>query len=78
MIYELRGKAVAQNMRAHIGRRRLHARAEVETWLQRHLLLLVEQRVGEERFAAAVEAVLRREKDPATAAQELLAPLLKP
>jgi len=59
-------------------RRRLHARAEVETWLQRHLLLLVEQRVGEERFAAAVEAVLRREKDPATAAQELLAPLLKP
>lgn len=58
--------------------RRLHARAEVETWLQRHLMLALEEQVGEERLAAAVEAVLRREKDPATAAQELLAPLLKP
>ena len=57
--------------------RRLHARAEVETWLQRHLMLALEEQVGEERLAAAVEAVLRREKDPATAAQELLAPLLK-
>lgn len=54
---------------------RLHARAEVETWLQRHLMLLLEERVGEQRLAAAVEAVLRREKDPASAAQELLAPL---
>lgn len=54
---------------------RLHARAEVETWLQRHLMLLLEERVGEQRLAAAVEAVLRREKDPATAAQELLEPL---
>ncbi|MBN1921129.1 MAG: methylmalonyl Co-A mutase-associated GTPase MeaB [Anaerolineae bacterium] len=54
---------------------RLHARAEVETWLQRHLMLLLEEKVGEQRLAAAVEAVLRREKDPATAAQELLAPL---
>lgn len=56
---------------------RLHARAEVETWLQRHLMLLLEERVGEERLTAAVEAVLRREKDPASAAQELLEPLLQ-
>lgn len=55
---------------------RLHARAEVETWLQRHLMLLLEERVGEERLAAAVEAVLRRETDPASAAQALLGPLL--
>lgn len=49
-----------------------HARAEVETWLQRQLLALLTARVGPEHLEAAVDAVLRREQDPASAAQALL------
>ncbi len=48
------------------------ARAEVETWLQRHLLALLDARVGAERREAAVAAVLRREQDPASVARALL------
>lgn len=55
-----------------------HARAEVETWLQRHLLLLLEERVGEARLEEAVGVVLRHEQDPATVARELLQPLWSP
>jgi LAO/AO transport system kinase len=51
---------------------RRHARGEIEAWLQRHLMLLLTERVGEERLAEAVEAVRRREVDPATAARRLL------
>ncbi len=52
--------------------RRRHARAEIEGWLQRHLLLLLEARIGPARMEAAVGAVLGRERDPATVAGELL------
>lgn len=55
-----------------------HARAEVETWLQRHLLLLLEERVGETRLEEAVGVVLRHEQDPATVARELLQTLWLP
>lgn len=58
--------------------RRRHARAEVEGWLQRHLMLLLEERVGEARVESAVNAVLRRDKDPATAARELLEGIVVP
>jgi len=55
-----------------------HARAEVEAWLQRHLLLLLEERVGEARLEEAVGVVLRHEQDPATIARELLQTLWPP
>ena len=55
-----------------------HARAEVETWLQRHLLLLLEEHVGEARLEEAVGVVLRHEQDPATVARELLQTLWPP
>ncbi len=56
--------------------RRRHARAEIEGWLQRHLLLLLEAEIGEARLQEAVETVLRRERDPATIAQALLEDVL--
>jgi LAO/AO transport system kinase len=49
-----------------------HVRAEVESSLARALRSLVDERLGEARFASAVDAVLRRDQDPATAAQELI------
>ncbi|MGC9397950.1 MAG: methylmalonyl Co-A mutase-associated GTPase MeaB [Anaerolineae bacterium] len=52
--------------------REQHARAEVERWLQRHLLAQMEANLGQARLEAAVSAVRRREQDPATAAEELL------
>ncbi len=55
-----------------------HARAEVEAWLQRHLLLLLEEHVGEARLEEAVGVVLRHEQDPATVARELLQTLWLP
>ncbi|MCD4739121.1 MAG: methylmalonyl Co-A mutase-associated GTPase MeaB [Anaerolineae bacterium] len=53
-----------------------NARAEVESWLQRHLLALLADEVGEARLTAVVDTVRRRENDPASAAQELLAAIL--
>ncbi|MBN1261552.1 MAG: methylmalonyl Co-A mutase-associated GTPase MeaB [Anaerolineae bacterium] len=58
--------------------RKRHARAEVESWLQRHLMLLLEERIGELRMNEAVDRVLRREQDPATAARNLLGAALEP
>ncbi len=52
------------------------ARAEVESWLQRHLLSLLADEVSEARLAAVVDTVRRRENDPSSAAQELLADIL--
>ena len=49
-----------------------HARADVEAWLDRALRTLVYERLGEARLAAAVDAVLRRDQDPAAAAQDLV------
>jgi LAO/AO transport system kinase len=48
------------------------ARAEVETWLQRHLLALLRERIGDAQLDEAVAAVYRREQDPASAARQLL------
>jgi len=56
--------------------RRQHARAEIESWLQHHIIALLDERVGEERLQAVVEAVQRREQDPASAAQRLLHQIL--
>jgi LAO/AO transport system kinase len=56
-------------------RRARHARAEVEAWLQRYFHEWVEQCIAPEHYAAVVEAVLRRDCDPAAAAQRLLAHL---
>ncbi|MEA3309995.1 MAG: methylmalonyl Co-A mutase-associated GTPase MeaB [Chloroflexota bacterium] len=53
-----------------------NARAEVESWLQRQLLALLADKVGEARLTAVVDTVRRRENDPASAAQELLAAVL--
>ncbi len=53
-------------------RLRALARADVESWLQRHLLVLLEQRLGDKALEAAVDAVRTRRLDPATAARRLL------
>lgn len=58
-------------------RRAEHARAEVQTWVQRHFQALLREHIAPERFDAAVTAVLHREQDPASAAREVLAALLK-
>ncbi len=52
-----------------------HARADVEAWLSRYLVELMEQHVAA-RLDGAIESVLRREKDPASVAQELLEHLI--
>lgn len=49
-----------------------YVRADVAAWLDRTLQALVHERLGETRFAAAVDAVLRRQQDPAAAAQDLV------
>lgn len=53
-------------------RRADHARAELEAWLQRYLSDLVATRLGTELVEAAVDAIVRRERDPASAARDLL------
>ncbi len=55
---------------------RRHIRAEIEAWLWRDLLGELEARLGEAQLAAAVEAVWRRETDPASAARAWLRALL--
>ncbi len=52
------------------------ARADVEAWLQRHLLLLLERRLGDETMEDAVEAVQQRRLDPISAAEALLEKVL--
>lgn len=52
--------------------RRRHARAEVETWLGRHLRALIDEHVEAAQIEAAVGRVLRRAQDPATAARDVL------
>ncbi len=53
-----------------------HARAEIEAWLQRLFTSLLRQHVDGAQVEAAVEAVLHREQDPASAARELLQTLV--
>jgi LAO/AO transport system kinase len=53
-------------------RRTRHARAEIEGWLVRYFHQWLEQRIDSETYTAAIEAVMRRECDPAAAAQSLL------
>ncbi len=65
-------RAYLQASGAWEARLRQLARADVEAWLQRHLLALLEQRLGEATVEAAVEAVQQRRLDPVTAARELL------
>jgi LAO/AO transport system kinase len=55
---------------------REHARAEIENWLQRHLLTRLETHIGEDRIQAWVDTVQRRECDPASAAEILLQEML--
>lgn len=57
-------------------RRKADARAGVESWLQQHLYAWAMQRLEPSRFEAVVEAVARREQDPASAARELLEALI--
>ncbi len=56
---------------------RRHIRAEIEAWLWRDLLALLEARVGAAGLDAAIDAVLSREKDPASVAGALLARVLQ-
>ncbi len=56
--------------------RRQHARAEIESWLQHYIRVLLEERVGEQRLQALVDTVHRREQDPASAAKRLLQDIL--
>jgi LAO/AO transport system kinase len=53
-----------------------HARADVEAWLDRKLRTLAHERLGEARVAVAIDAVLKRDRDPAAAAQDLVAELV--
>ncbi len=55
-----------------------HARAEIENWLQHHILALLDERVGEARRQDAIEAVQHREEDPASVAERLLREILIP
>jgi len=55
---------------------RRHARAEIEAWLQRHLLTLLEERASTADLEASVRLVLQREKDPASVARALLRSLM--
>jgi LAO/AO transport system kinase len=52
-----------------------HARAEVEAWLLRHLRALVEEQLDPAEVDAAVALVAARERDPASAARDLLSML---
>ncbi len=54
---------------------RRHARADVEAWLSRHLVELMEQHIAL-GLEEAIGTVLRREKDPASVARELLERLI--
>jgi len=56
---------------------RRHARAELESWLQRYLRGLVDEKVDAGVFDAALSSVVRREQDPASAAHELLETLIE-
>ncbi len=70
-------RAYLQRSGAWENRRRRLARADVEAWLQRHLLALLERRLGGGAVEEAVEAVQRRRLDPITAAGTLLDALLR-
>ena len=56
---------------------RRHARAELEVWLQRYLRALVDEHIDAGAFEEALSSVVRRDHDPASAAQELLAKLIQ-
>lgn len=49
-----------------------HARAEVEAWLLRHLQVWVKEQLDPAEVDAAVAKVAARERDPASAARDLL------
>jgi LAO/AO transport system kinase len=53
-------------------RRTRQARAEVDDWMRRYLAEWIEKRIDDGAYTAAVEAVMRRECDPAAAARHLL------
>ncbi|MGC9468272.1 MAG: methylmalonyl Co-A mutase-associated GTPase MeaB [Anaerolineae bacterium] len=55
-----------------------HARAEVEAWLHRYLEDWVRQHIGPDVIEDAIEAVVRRRTDPASAARNLLEALVGP
>ncbi|MCJ7548118.1 MAG: methylmalonyl Co-A mutase-associated GTPase MeaB [Anaerolineae bacterium] len=56
---------------------RRHARAELEVWLQRLLRALVDEHIDAGAFEEALSSVVRRDRDPASAAQELLVKLIR-
>lgn len=57
-------------------RRAEQAKADVEAWLEQELRALAYERLGEARLTAAIDNVLRRECDPAAAAQTLMHDLI--
>ena len=56
---------------------RRHARAELEVWLQRYLRALVDEHIDAGAFEEALSSVVRRDRDPASAAQALLEKLIR-
>jgi len=56
--------------------RRRHAGAELESWLQRYLRGLMDDHVDPAALDDALGSVIRRERDPASAAQELVESLV--
>ncbi len=68
-------RAYLQESGAWRVRMRQLARADVEAWLQRHLLVMLERTLGEAAVERMVEEVQHRRLDPVTAARTLLADL---
>ncbi len=56
---------------------RRHARAQLEARLQRYVRALVDEHTDAGAFEEALSSVARRDRDPASAAQELLAKLVR-
>ncbi|MGC9347835.1 MAG: methylmalonyl Co-A mutase-associated GTPase MeaB [Anaerolineae bacterium] len=54
-----------------------HARAEIDAWVQRHMQALMGEYVDDEEIQEAVEAVVNRERDPASAAWTLVDTLVE-
>jgi GTPase len=56
---------------------RRYARAELELWLQRYLRALADEHIDAGVFEDALSSVVLRDRDPASAAQGLLAELIR-
>ncbi len=54
------------------GLRERHARAQLAAWLQQHLQALIDTHLAAEDLEMAVQSIVRRDADPASAAQALV------